>query len=239
MKINKWLGLGAGWIFGGPIGAIIGFAVGSIVDGTNLQVKTYRGGATTINDFAMSMLVLVAAMMKADGKIMLSELEYVKRFLTKTFGEQAAAELTLELREMLKKDINVAEVCAQIKDHLDYHSRLEMIHLLFGVAQSDGEIHPDELSLLEQITLGLGVLQSDFLSIKAMFIEETDSAYKTLALEKTAAIDEIKKAYKKLAIEHHPDKVSYLGVDVQNAAKEKFQKINEAYEKIKKERGFV
>ena len=72
-----------------------------------------------------------------------------------------------------------------------------------------------------------------------MFIEETDSAYQTLGVDKNATNEEIKKAYKRLAIEHHPDKVSYLGEEIQNSAKEKFQKINIAYEKIKKERGFV
>jgi len=238
MRINKWLGLGAGWIFAGPIGGIIGLAIGAIIDG-NVQVKTNINGRTTINDFAMSLIVLVAAVMKADGRIMKSELDYVKNFLNKTFGEQAASELSVVLRDVLKQDIEVDAVCDQIKNHLDYSSKLEMIHLLFGVSKADGILHPDEVALIETIAVKLGVTSSDYKSIRAMFIEETDSAYQMLGIEKTASIDDIKKAYKRLAIEHHPDKVSYLGEEVQNAAKEKFQKINEAYEKIKKERAFV
>jgi len=238
MRINKWLGLGAGWIFAGPIGGIIGLAIGAIIDG-NVQVKTNINGRTTINDFAMSLIVLVAAVMKADGRIMKSELDYVKNFLNKTFGEQAASELSIVLRDVLKQDIEVDAVCDQIKNHLDYSSKLEMIHLLFGVSKADGILHPDEVALIESIAVKLGVTSSDYKSIRAMFIEETDSAYQMLGIENTASIDDIKKAYKRLAIEHHPDKVSYLGEEVQNAAKEKFQKINEAYEKIKKERAFV
>jgi len=238
MRINKWLGLGAGWIFAGPVGGIIGLAIGALLDG-NVQVKTNVSGRTTINDFAMSLMVLIAAVMKADGKIMKSELDYVKNFLNKTFGEQAASELTVMLRDILQQDIVIDDVCNQIGNHLDYSSKLEMIHLLFGVSKADGEIHPSELAIIEQIAAKLGVTSADFKSIKAMFIEETDSAYKTLGLERTATVDEIKKAYKRLAIEHHPDKVSYLGEEVQNAAKEKFQKLNEAYEKIKKEKGFI
>lgn len=238
MRINKWLGLGAGWIFAGPIGGIIGLAIGAIIDG-NVQVKTNSNGRTTINDFAMSLMVLVAAVMKADGRIMKSELDYVKNFLNKTFGEQAASELSVVLRDVLKQDIEINAVCDQIKNHLDYSSKLEMIHLLFGVSKSDGLFHPDEVALIETIAVKLGVTASDYKSIRAMFIEETDSAYQMLGVEKSASIDDIKKAYKRLAIEHHPDKVSYLGEEVQNAAKEKFQKINEAYEKIKKERSFV
>jgi len=238
MRINKWLGLGAGWIFAGPIGGIIGLAIGAIIDG-NVQVKTNINGRTTINDFAMSLIVLVAAVMKADGRIMKSELDYVKNFLNKTFGEQAASELSVVLRDVLKQDIEVDAVCDQIKNHLDYSSKLEMIHLLFGVSKADGILHPDEVALIETIAVKLGVTSSDYKSIRAMFIEETDSAYQMLGIENTASIEDIKKAYKRLAIEHHPDKVSYLGEEVQNAAKEKFQKINEAYEKIKKERAFV
>jgi DnaJ like chaperone protein len=41
---------------------------------------------------------------------------------------------------------------------------------------------------------------------------------------------------RKLAVEYHPDKVSYLGEEIRKDADEKFRKINEAYEKIKKER---
>jgi len=218
MRINKWLGLGAGWIFAGPIGGIIGLAIGAIIDG-NVQVKTNINGRTTINDFAVSLIVLIAAVMKADGKIMKSEVDYVKSFLTKTFGEQAAGELTIMLRDILKQDIVIDDVCTQIATHLDYSSKLEMIHLLYGVSKADGILHPDEVSLIEQIATRLGVTATDYKSIKAMFIEETDSAYKTLGLDNTATIEEIKKAYKRLAIEHHPDKVSYLGEEVQTLPK--------------------
>jgi DnaJ like chaperone protein len=42
-----------------------------------------------------------------------------------------------------------------------------------------------------------------------------------------------------MAMKYHPDKVSHLGDDFQKAAHEKFQRVNKAYENIKKERGIV
>ena len=40
-----------------------------------------------------------------------------------------------------------------------------------------------------------------------------------------------------MAVKFHPDKVSHLGDDIQKDAKEKFQKLQNAYEAIKKQRG--
>ena len=61
--------------------------------------------------------------------------------------------------------------------------------------------------------------------------------YKILEVSPDAADEEVKKAYRKAAIKHHPDKVSHLGEEVRKAAEEKFSKVNEAYERIKKSRG--
>lgn len=112
------------------------------------------------------------------------------------------------------------------------------MHLLYGVAQADGEISIEEERTIEQIGAGLGLSAADCASIRAMFIAGKNWVYEVLEVEPTATDEEIKKAYRKMAVKYHPDKVSYLGEDVQKSANEKFQKVNEAYEKIKKDRGF-
>ena len=53
------------------------------------------------------------------------------------------------------------------------------------------------------------------------------------------ADEEVKKAYRKMAMKYHPDKVAHLGEDFRKTADEKFKKVNEAYEKIKRERNMV
>jgi DnaJ like chaperone protein len=72
-----------------------------------------------------------------------------------------------------------------------------------------------------------------------MFVANTDAAYKILEVEPTASDEDLKKAYRKMALKYHPDKVHYLGEDIQKGANEKFQKVNEAWEIIKKQRGIV
>jgi DnaJ like chaperone protein len=187
----------------------------------------------------MSLLVLVAAVMKADGSVVKSELDYVKQFFIRQFGQESAKQATLMLKDILKQDIPVRDVCEQIKGNMDYSSRLQLLHLLFNVSLADSTIHRSEIELLEQISTYLGVTSVDFISIKNMFIPETDSSYKILEIAPSATNDEVKKAYRRMAMKYHPDKVSHLGDDFRKTADEKFKKVNEAYDKIKKERNMV
>lgn len=233
---SKWIFGGLGWAMGGPIGGIVGFALGAVV-GTIAEQPTNVKGKTQSGDFAVSLLVLCAAVMKADKHVLKSELEFVKQFFVRQFGTEHAKELILLLREILKQDYSLYDVCSQISRHLDYPSRLQLLHLLFGISQADGEVHEQEVLIINNIASSLGINAGDFDSIKAMFVRDNHSAYKILEVEHTATNEEIKKAYKQMALKHHPDKVHHLGEDFQKAAQEKFKTINQAYEQIKKERG--
>ncbi|MCF6333316.1 MAG: TerB family tellurite resistance protein [Draconibacterium sp.] len=238
-KFGKWIGGGLGWAFGGPIGAIIGFTVGSLLDGGS-QTQTGRtgrlSGRTTTGGYLMSLLVLVAAVMKADGKVLKSELDYVKVFMVHNFGEASAVEAIKMLKDLLQQTIPVDEVCHQIRQNMNSSARLQLVHFMFGIAQADGDIDPRELNLITRICQQMGISNNDYESIKSMFVPNTESDFKILGIERTATDDELKKAYRRMAMKFHPDKVSNLGEDVQNAAKEKFQKVNRAYQNIKKER---
>jgi len=119
---------------------------------------------------------------------------------------------------------------------MDYSSRLQLLHLLFNISLADGTIHNSEIEVIERISGYLGVGSTDFLSIKNMFIPETDSSYKILEIDPSASNEDVKKAYRRMAMKYHPDKVSHLGEDFKRSADEKFKKVNEAYQKIKKER---
>ncbi len=234
-KFGKWVAGGLGFAFFGPIGAILGFGLGALLENPDF-VKTQAYKGTTTGGFAMTLLVLIAAVMKADGRVLKSELNYVKKYFIQQFGEDSAGEALQMLRNILDQNIPVQSVGMQIKQNLDYSSRLQLLHLLFGVAQADGKVDESELNTIVSIAGYMGVSSSDFESIKSMFVKNADSAYKILEVDRNASDDDIKKAYRKMAVKFHPDKVSHLGEDFQRQAKEKFQKVNEAYEKIKKER---
>jgi DnaJ like chaperone protein len=240
---GKFIGGGLGFVLGGPIGALIGFALGSMFDGTQILTSTHTlaPNRTTEGDFKMSLLVLMACIMKADGRVDKAELAVVKKFLIVNFGEQGALEALQILKNLLDQPIDETEVATQIGQYMNYSSKLELLHLLFNIAYADGEVVSSELATIQRIANIFHIDRLDFDSIKAPYMKQVDRdwAYKSLEIESSATDEEIKKAYRRMAMKYHPDKVNDLGDEVKKSATEKFRSINEAYESLKKKRGIV
>lgn len=247
---SKWIGALIGFsIFSFP-GAIIGFAIGSMLDSRSTMTwderftnsSSYTGRTayqqSRTGDFAASLLVLTAAVMKADGKVLKSELDYVKQFYRGQFGEQTTRDQMKALRDLLKENIDVRSIAHAIRYQMAYHSRLQLLHYLFGIAKADGQISSEEENEVRKIAGFLGISSPDYASIKAMFIRETGGDYKILEISPDASPDEIKSAYRKMAKKYHPDKVATLGEEVRAKAEEKFKEVQDAYENLKKARGF-
>ncbi len=234
-KFGKWIAGGLGWAFFGPLGGILGFTLGALLEGAPTVQHGVRGRTTT-GDFAMSLIVLMAAVMKADGKVVRSELDFVKKYLMGAFGEESAKEALGMLRNTLKQNIPLNDVCLQIRHHMNYSSRLQLLHLLYGLSGADGRVNENELAVIDSIAGQLGITAKDKDSVKSMFVPQTDASYTILEISPTATDSEVKKAYRRMAVKYHPDKVSHLGDDFRKLANEKFKKVNEAYKNIKKER---
>lgn len=242
-SFGKWIGSGLGWAFGGPIGALVGFTMGSMFDDSQFStaITTFSSHQTTEGDFKMSLLVLIACIMKADGHVVKSELAVVKRFLVTNFGEQGALDALQILKNLLDQNIDVTQVAMQISQNLNYSSKLELLHLLFSIAYADGEIVASEMATIQRIASVFRIDRLDFESVKAPYMKHTDInwAFKSLEIEPSASNEEIKKAYRNMAKKYHPDKVNDLGEDVKKLANEKFRSVNEAFENLKKQRGFA
>ncbi len=241
MSVGKkilWGGLG--WVLGGPIGAIVGYSLAGITGqsmnsyGSSYQRRQYP--QTQPGDFIVCLLVLFGAVMKADNKMLKSELNFVKNFLSKQFSHNEVRNFIILFKDIIKQDYPLRDVCKQIVRSMDHPSRLELVHILFGLSNSDGQIDASEINLLGTISGYLNINKNDFNSIKAMFVHDTLSDYNILEIDPNSTDDEVKKAYRKMAIKYHPDKVSHLGDELKNIAEEKFKSVNDAYQSIKKER---
>lgn len=243
------------------VGLIIGGFVGSMFDGVNSssdgnKKRVNRGGATNQFDFGRYLMMLSSVVIKADGKTMKSELNYVKAFFVKQFGEEQAKIHVKNLKEYLETNISIEKVAFEIEKSLNGSSKMHMLHYLIGIANADGQISEQELDVIRRVAHAINIPVRTLDSILAMFYYQSGNyhqnynggaaqytqanltnAYKILGLTETAEETEIKKAYRKLAVKYHPDKVSQLGPEYQKGAKEQFQKVQDAYELIKTHKG--
>ena len=262
MAAGKWIGGFLGFMTGGPLGALAGFALGALFDkgldsvnedSSNQQAyahsnRSYEGQR---NSFMFSLLVLTSYIIKADGRVMHSEMELVRRFLSQNFGEQAkqqGEEILLKLFEQQKR-LGMAEYrtviqdsCHQIRANMAYEQRLQLLNFLVMIAQADAVVSPEEIVALKEVAIHMGLSVEDVIQMLNLrsgssATNSLDDAYKVLGIAPSATNDEVKAAYRKMALKHHPDKVAALGEDVRKAAEKKFQEINDAKEKIFKARG--
>lgn len=262
MAAGKWIGGFLGFMTGGPLGALAGFALGALFDkgldsvnedSSNQQAyahsnRSYEGQR---NSFMFSLLVLASYIIKADGRVMHSEMELVRRFLRQNFGEQAkqqGEEILLKLFEQQKR-LGMAEYrtviqdsCHQIRANMIYEQRLQLLNFLVMIAQADAVVSPEEIAALKEVAIHMGLSVEDVIQMLNLrsgssATNSLDDAYKVLGIAPSATNDEVKAAYRKMALKHHPDKVAALGEDVRKAAEKKFQEINDAKEKIFKARG--
>lgn len=274
MALGKWIGSALGWILSGGnvLGAIAGYCIGSLLsdatstaereNGFNENGNTFRNDYSDTqfnqrpfeedrNSFLFSMLVLSSYIIKADGKIMHSEMNCVRNFLRNNFGEQAVQQgedILLKLFEMQKQQgattfkETIRKSCVEISFHMNIGQRLQLLDYLIIIAKVDGTVSPEEVYALKEVATYLGLSAQDvdsMLNMEASSNQQIglDEAYKILGISPNATNDEVKAAYRKMALKHHPDRVSTLGDDVREAAEKKFQEINNAKERIYKARG--
>ena len=263
MAFGKWIGGFLGFMSGGPLGALAGIVLGSVfdsmLDGVNTpetqgtfdspfgqqqaQQRAYQGQR---NSFLFSMLVLASYIIKADGKVMHSEMEMVRQMLRQNFGEQAVIQGNDILKKLFDEQKRVgmsnfrqtvADCCQQIARNMNYSQRLQLLNFLVMVAQADGRVPQSEITVLKECTQWMRMSADEVDSMLGLGKNDLESAYRVLGVSPNATDDEVKKAYRQLALKHHPDKVAALGDDIRKAAEKKFQEINDAKDRIWKARG--
>ena len=259
-----------GWVLFGPLGGLLSFLIGYMLESAEgyEEFQTANNQSTASNSrrtasnsrrtasnsqqegdrnsFLMTMLALAAYIIKADGRVMHSEMELVRRTLRQNFGEAAAvqgSDILLRLFDIEKQQgrasfaDTIRRSCSEAARYLDYSGRLQLLNFLVMITQADGRVDGSEVTALKEVAQWMQMSASEVDSMLHLKGDTLDDAYRVLGVSPTATDDELKKAYRRLALEHHPDRVAKLGDDVRQAAEKKFQEINAAKERIWKARG--
>ena len=255
MAFGKWIGGYLGWIVFGPLGGLLGFLAGSVFDALTGGTPLLGSGSQQTdssqdsydayrqqqyqqqgnrNSFLLSMLVLVSYIIRADGKVMHSEMECVRQMLRQNFGESAVQQGNDILLKIFEQEKLQGTAAFRQTIH---QACTQLLNFLVMVAQADGSVPEVELRALREVAQWMQLSASEVDSMLHLHGDTLEDAYKVLGVSPSATDDEVKKAYRKLALEHHPDRVAKLGEDVRKAAEKKFQEINAAKEKIWKARG--
>ncbi len=255
MGIGKWIAGSLGWIVLGPIGGIVAFLLGSLVESattgrsSNEPFFEQEGNDQQLGDrnsFLLSMLVMAAYIIRADGRIMHSEMEFVRSFLRQNFGieaEQQGNDILLRLFEEEKRQgtskfkDTIRMSCEDAARFLDYSGRLQLLNFLVLIAQADRHVDEREIAALREVAQWMKMADNEVDAMLHLEGDSLDDAYRVLGVSPQATDDELRRAYRRLALQHHPDRVAKLGDDVRKAAERKFQEINAAKERIWKARG--
>ena len=274
MALGKWIGGYLGFMIAGPLGGLAGLVLGALFDrltssfssggeyigddsswGSRYE-SSYRenyGNTQQVNmgnrnSFLFSILVLPSYIVRADQKVMHSEMEMIRQFLRQNFGEGAVTQGEQILRKLFDQQKQMGDAsfrnaviqsCQQISMNLSHSQCLQMLSFLAQVARADGVVDPREVNALREVARALGLNDKEVDSMLNLSDGSTnlEAAYKVLEISPNATDDEVRKAYKKLALKHHPDRVATLGEDVKRAAEKKLQEINAAKDLIYKARG--
>ena len=259
MALGKWIGGVLGFMSGGPLGALAGLVLGGLFDNMldavnspdaqnafDYDTSTQHTNNGQRSSFLFSMLVLASYIIKADGKVMHSEMETVRQMLRQNFGETARMQGDEILRRLFDEQKRVGsqqfrqtvlECCQQIARNMDYAQRLQLLNFLVIISKADGRVDPTEVTAMKECAQWMSMSADEIDSMLGMGRDDLASAYQVLGVSPDASDDEVRKAYRRLALEHHPDKVAALGEDIRRAAEKKFQQINDAKERIWKARG--
>lgn len=251
---GKMIGAAIGFVWGGPIGAMIGAAIGHQFDRSDTSFS-WHTSTTEWNDwentrneaniaFFVSVFSMLAKMAKADGKVSQAEINSVEAFMRNQLNLDAQGRsFAINIfRSALNSPEPFESFARQFYYRFQYDPELldMMVDMLLRVGYADGEMTGMEEELAYTAARIFGISSSSFEFMKSRYAKLTSRAYSVLGVDENASEAEIKSRYRKLVHEFHPDKLASKGVpdEFSKYARDRFGEIQNAYEEIRKERGF-
>jgi DnaJ like chaperone protein len=242
----------------GPLGTILGGFIGHLFDRA-AEERQFLGTASAARlaaeggwqdpvsqaqvNFLTCLIGLSLAVADADGNVRASHVEAMKDFFRRNFsfgaGDQDLIQRLIEEMYRNRQRIDIAGLCGYYTAVSTHEGRVLLLRLLFQIARSDAAgISRREDELILRIAESLGLGQQVFRQVRAEFLRDSGRAWEILGIPPGSGIEEIKAAYRGLSLKNHPDKVANLGPEFVKVAEERFKAIQQAYDDIRREKGF-
>jgi DnaJ like chaperone protein len=208
------------------------------VEGTNkdkIKEEFIEAQEDPTQVFIRMLVILFSSVANIDDSLSVKEMEYVRRYFNSRFSGKEAREWIQIFEQSMFQYIDYKPVCERIKGMMTYEMRLQLLQMLYDLANADGEIAELEDKVIRDIAGRMGLKDNDISSLRALYFEDEDSPYKVLGLKRGASQEEIRQAFHALAVKYHPDKVAHLGEDFVKVANEKFKAIKNAYDTVRLE----
>ena len=229
--------------------------VGELIGGA----ADFVGDLVFGKDKCMDILIPIVAMLgkaaKCDGQVSKQEITYMNSLFKDWELDSTQRKRYIDVFNNAKNDKSFdIFYCARKIDSClknteeGLNLRVSIYVTLCEMMHADGEISAEEDKILRLIPQDLGLPNE----IYFRFFENNssndshtqqvslDECYKILGCSSSASNDEIKRAYKKQIRSYHPDMIASkeLAPEFMEFAKQQTQRITEAYDTIRKERGF-
>lgn len=251
-------------MLGGPLGALLGVALGHQIDKSPGPAATTAAGgdpARIQTAFFTATFSVMGHLAKADGRVSESEIQMARQVMASMALTPLMEKMATRLFTAGKQaDFPLDDVLAQLRKECRHRQTLlqMFIEIQLAAAYADGVLHTAERAILLHICEQLGFTEQDFERLEAMAHAESHfsggrrsrrgagttmsmaDAYAILNTTSDATDSEVKKAYRRLMNQHHPDKLVAKGLpeEMMKLAAHKTHEIRSAYERIKTARGF-
>ena len=253
----SWFGkltLGSlGLIFGGPLGAVAGAALGHILidktsDLVNQTIRPQQGlqfepAERTQATYFISLFSILGKLSKIDGVVTKEEIAVVQNFINNLPIAESEKHFARQVfNEAKDSRYSIEDFAIQLYQAAGTQPTLllSFLDLLFKIAAADGKLHPAEETALNSVKDIFNISDTQFENLKAVYFRDFDNYYKILNCTPECSNQEIKSNYKKLVKDFHPDKIVSKGLPEEfiDFASNRFREIQESYDKIRQERGF-
>ncbi|WP_210395641.1 co-chaperone DjlA [Motiliproteus sediminis] len=254
--IGALLGLFSGGFIGLLFGAAVGYGLQNAFNGFKLSTLNPQQA------FFEATFAVMGKLAKADGRVSENEIQFARDVMARMNLSVDKRQQAIELFTRGKQsDFDINEVMVPLARLIRHRRSVKQmfVEIQLQAAFADGDVSPQELSVIQAICTQLQISYADLEQIlfrcraEQAFHgqayrshqqgeasgERLADAYGVLGVSESATDAEVKRAYRKLMSQHHPDKLIAKGLpeEMMQLAKEKTQEIQAAYDRVRKARG--